>query len=144
MLKVEDIPILNFKCNSIFSFVEVYLRMGYQSLFHVFWILNICQIDILNLFIITFYIFPSLVDAEVWEVTYILLLFKFVLYERYSISICGSEVLLFFEFINIVSFLYNIFIKFKVLLYTFLVSSQLCYLIYLILLLLLVIFEALV
>ena len=35
---------------------------------------------------------------------YLSLLFQFILSEILSISLCGSEVLLFFEFMNIVSF----------------------------------------
>ena len=53
--------------------------------------------------------------------TYLSLLFQSVLPERLSNSLCGSDVLLFSEFKNIVSILlYNV-IEFIILLYTFLV-----------------------
>ena len=47
---------------------------------------------------------------------YLSLLFQFILSEILSISLCGSEVLLFFEFMNIASILYYISIEIIVLL----------------------------
>ena len=57
------------------------------------------------------------------KATCLLLLYKllFILSGRLSISVWGSDILLFAEFINIVSILYYIFIEFIILLYTFLV-----------------------
>ena len=55
--------------------------------------------------------------------TYLLLLFKSILPERLSNSLRGSDVLLFLEFINIVSILFYEFFEFIILLYTFLVIS---------------------
>ena len=57
------------------------------------------------------------------KATCLLLLYKllFILSGRLSISVWGSDILLFPEFINIVSILYYIFIEFIILLYTFLV-----------------------
>ena len=57
------------------------------------------------------------------KATYLSLLFKFILSERLSNSLWGSDVLLFSEFINIVSILFYNFIEFIILLYTFLVTS---------------------
>ena len=57
------------------------------------------------------------------KATYLSLLFKFILSERFSNSLSGSDVLLFSEFINIVSILPYNFIEFIMLLYTFLVIS---------------------
>ena len=54
---------------------------------------------------------------------YLSLLFKFVLSERLSNSLWGSDVLLLSEFINIVSILLHNFIEFFISLYTFLVIS---------------------
>ena len=55
--------------------------------------------------------------------TYLLLLFKFILSEKLSNSLCGSDVLLILEFLSIVSsFFYN-FIEFILFLYTLLVIS---------------------
>ena len=54
---------------------------------------------------------------------YLSLLFKFILSGRLSNSLWGSDVLLFSEFINIVSILFYNFIEFIILLYTFLVIS---------------------
>ena len=72
---------------------------------------------------ITFYIFPCIVYAKVWA-TYLSLPFNFISCVSLRNSLWGSDVLLFLEFINIVSTLlllcYN-FSKFIVLLYTFLV-----------------------
>ena len=57
------------------------------------------------------------------KVTYLLPLFKFILSEKLSNSLCGSDVLLILEFLNIVSsFFYN-FIEFILFLYTLLVIS---------------------
>ena len=53
--------------------------------------------------------------------TYLSVLFKFTFSERLSHSLLGSDVLLFLEFTNIVSILFYNFIKFILLLYTFLV-----------------------
>ena len=53
------------------------------------------------------------------KATYFSLLFKFVLSERSSNSLRGSDVLLFSEFINIASTLVYNFTEFIVLLYTF-------------------------
>ena len=55
--------------------------------------------------------------------TYLLLLFKSILPGRLSNSLRGSDVLLFLEFINIVSILFYKFFEFIILLYTFLVIS---------------------
>ena len=55
--------------------------------------------------------------------TYLSFLFKFIFSERFSNSLLGSDVLLFLEFINIVSILFCNFIEFTILLYTFLVIS---------------------
>ena len=49
---------------------------------------------------------------------YLSLLFKFILLERLSNSLWGSDVLPFSEFINIVSILFYNFIEFIILLYT--------------------------
>ena len=57
------------------------------------------------------------------KATHLSLRFKFILSERFSISLWGSGVLLFREFIDIVSILFYNFIEFIVLLYTFLVNS---------------------
>ena len=53
----------------------------------------------------------------------LLAVLKFILSERLSYSLRGSDSLLFSEFINIVSILYCNFIAFIILLYTFLVIS---------------------
>ena len=53
------------------------------------------------------------------KTTYFSLLFKFILYSVLSISLWGSDVLLFLEFINIVSDLYYTFIEFIIVLYFF-------------------------
>ena len=55
------------------------------------------------------------------KATYLWLLFKFILPEILSNSLLGSDVLLFSEFINIVSILSCNVIKFIILLYTFLI-----------------------
>ena len=55
------------------------------------------------------------------KTTYLSLLFKFILSERLSNNLWGSDVLLFSEFVNIVSILFYIFIEFIIFLYTFLV-----------------------
>ena len=55
--------------------------------------------------------------------TYLSLLFKFILSERLSNSLWGSDVLLFSGLINIVFILFYNFIEFIILLYTFLVTS---------------------
>ena len=55
--------------------------------------------------------------------TYSSLLFKFIFSERVSNSLCGSDVLLFLELINIASVLIHNFIEFIILLYKFLVIS---------------------
>ena len=55
--------------------------------------------------------------------TYLSLLFKFILFERINVSLCGSEVLLFSEFMNIASILYCIYHGFSMYLYIFLVIS---------------------
>ena len=49
--------------------------------------------------------------------------FKFILSERFSNNLWGSDVLLFSEVLNIVSILFYNFIEFIILLYTFLVTS---------------------
>ena len=54
---------------------------------------------------------------------YLSLLFKFILSERLSNDLWGADVLLFSEFINIVSILFFRFIEFIILFYTFLVVS---------------------
>ena len=55
------------------------------------------------------------------KATYLSIPFKYILSERLSNSLWGSEVLLYPEFMNIVSILYYTFIEFITLLYTFLV-----------------------
>ena len=57
------------------------------------------------------------------EVTGLSLLIKFILSARLSNSLRGSDILLFSEFINIVSIPFYNFIEFMILLYTFLVNS---------------------
>ena len=57
------------------------------------------------------------------KATYLSVLFKSILCERLSNSLCGSDILLFSEFIKIVSILFYNFIEFVILLYTFLVIS---------------------
>ena len=57
------------------------------------------------------------------KATYLSLIFKFILSERLSNSVGGSDVLLFSEFINIVSILFYKFIEFSIFLYAFLVTS---------------------
>ena len=57
------------------------------------------------------------------KATYLSLLFKFILSERLSNSLRGSDVLLFSEIINMVSILYYNFIEFIILLYTLLLIS---------------------
>ena len=54
---------------------------------------------------------------------YLSLLFEFIFSQRLSNSLWGSDVSLFYEFINIVSILFYNFIKFIILLYLFLVIS---------------------
>ena len=54
------------------------------------------------------------------KATYLSFLFKFILSERMSNSLWGSDVAIFSEFINIVSILFYNFIEFITLLYTFL------------------------
>ena len=66
-------------------------------------------------------------------------IFKSILSGRFSNSLCKSDVLLFLEFINVVSILFYSFIELIILLYTFLVIFLLCtknkgYIIWLILL----------
>ena len=55
--------------------------------------------------------------------TYLSLLVKFVLSERFSNSLWGSDSLLFAKFMNIVSLLYYKYIGFVILLYSSLVIS---------------------
>ena len=57
------------------------------------------------------------------KATYLSLLFKFILSERLSNSLWGADVLLFSEFIKIVSILFYNSIEFVILLYAFLVIS---------------------
>ena len=57
------------------------------------------------------------------KATSLSLLFKFILYVRLSNSLRESDVLLFSEFINIISVLFYNFIEFMILLYTFSVIS---------------------
>ena len=54
------------------------------------------------------------------KATYLSLLFKFILSERLSNSLSGSDVLLHSEFIDIVSIVVYNFIEFIILLYNFL------------------------
>ena len=61
------------------------------------------------------------------KATYLSLLFKFILSERLNNNLKGSNVLLFPEFVNIVSILHYNFVEFVILLYTFLVVSFACY-----------------
>ena len=78
--------------------------------------------DILNLFFcmiarkIEFIVNAKISKSNI----FIHILFKFILYERSSNIMRGSDVLLFPEFINLVSILLYNFIEFNVLLYTFL------------------------
>ena len=58
---------------------------------------------------------------------YLLLLFKFILSMRFSISLLESDVLLISESINIISILFYKFIEFIILPYTFLVISFLLF-----------------
>ena len=53
------------------------------------------------------------------KATYLSLLFKFIFPERLSNSLWGSDVLLFSEFINVVSILFYNVIEFIILLYVF-------------------------
>ena len=55
------------------------------------------------------------------KANYLSILFKFILFERLSNSLSWSDVLLFSEFITLVSVLFYKFIEFIILLYTFLV-----------------------
>ena len=57
------------------------------------------------------------------KATYLSLLFKFILFERLSNNLQGSDILPFSEFINIVFILFYKFIEFIIFLYTFLVIS---------------------
>ena len=57
------------------------------------------------------------------KATYLSLLFKFILSERFSYSLWRSDVLLFSEFINIVSILFYNLIEFIILLYTYFFSN---------------------
>ena len=72
----------------------------------------------------TFSYFPFTVNDKV---THLSLLFKFVLSKRYSNSLWGSDVLLFLEFIYIVSILLYNFIEFIIMLYSFFVISSVRY-----------------
>ena len=58
---------------------------------------------------------------------YLLLLFKFILSIRFSISLLESDVLLISESINIISILFYKFVEFIILPYTFLVISFLLF-----------------
>ena len=53
------------------------------------------------------------------KATYLSLLFKFILSARLGNSLRGSDVLLFLEFMKIVSILFHNFIEFIIFLYTF-------------------------
>ena len=57
------------------------------------------------------------------KATYLSLLFNFILSNRLSNSLWGSDVLLFPELINIVSILFYNFVEFTILLYTFVITS---------------------
>ena len=57
------------------------------------------------------------------KATYLPILFEFIFYERLSSNLYGSNVLLFSEFINVVSILYYISTEFIILFYAFLVKS---------------------
>ena len=61
------------------------------------------------------------------KATYLSLLFNFVLSERLGSNLGESDVLLFSDFINIVSILFYTFIEFIILSYTFLVVCFLRY-----------------
>ena len=80
--------------------------------------------DILKLlFLYDFFIFfHGQLMLRFDKVTCLSLLFKFVLPVRLSNSLIKSDVLVFFEFIDIVSFLFYNFIEFIILLDTFLVT----------------------
>ena len=56
-----------------------------------------------------------------YNATYLSLLLKLILSERFSNSLCGPDILLFSEFINMVCILFYKFIEFIILLYNFLV-----------------------
>ena len=60
---------------------------------------------------------------RIGKATYLSLLFKLILSERLSISVCRLQVLRFSEFIDLVSSLFYNCIEFIILLYTFLVIS---------------------
>ena len=70
---------------------------------------------------LTFYIFPCIAKGKVWYSNIFINIFRFILSARLSNSLWGSVVLLFSEFINIVSTLFYNFIEFIILLDTFLV-----------------------
>ena len=57
------------------------------------------------------------------KATYLSILYKLILHERFSNSLWGADVLLFSGFINIVSILFYNFFDFVIVLYTFLVNS---------------------
>ena len=57
------------------------------------------------------------------KATYLLLIFKFILFQMLGNSLWGLDVFIFLEFINTVPFLHYRFIEFIILLYTFLVIS---------------------
>ena len=57
------------------------------------------------------------------KATYLSLIFMFILSVRLSISLWESDVLLFLEFINTVSILFDNFIEFIMLLFAFLAIS---------------------
>ena len=54
-------------------------------------------------FCIGFLLFPCIVDTKVDDTRYLFFLFKSILLVKLSINLCGCEVLLFPDFLNIVS-----------------------------------------
>ena len=78
-----------------------------------------------NIFVWLFYIFPWIVKPD--KATYLSFIFKFIISKKLSNSLWGSDLLLFSEFINIVSTLFYNFIEFMILFYTFLVISSFRY-----------------
>ena len=95
-----------------------YRTWSINSSFHV-------RAHILNLlFLYDFFIFFHVYQMLRFEnAIYLSLLFKSFLSERLSNSLWRSDVLLFPEFINIISILFHNSIEFVILLYTFLVIS---------------------
>ena len=126
----------------LFKFcLHIFILVDYLSVFHVLdhileiilniwcriWYITWCKFiipcwdNLLNLlFLYDFFIFSHLLKILRFDkATYLSLLYKFILSERLSIRLCGSKLLLFFEFINIVSIFYYICIEFIILIVFF-------------------------